>query len=132
MLDDNNIDLLPMPEAGDNYISAEVLLPLGGILRWGKVISCKRNADGNTVGQEHDQPILDTQTYDVELNNGTITELKANKIAKCMYAQCDPGGNQYVKLDCFVDFDKSMTAIPLADQNIIVKGHPSKRCNTYG
>ena len=128
--DDNDLDLLPTPEAGDNYISAEILLPLGGVLRRGKGISCKRNTDGNTVGRSHDRPILDTQTYDVEFNNGTIAELTANKIAKCMYAQCDPGGNQYVLLDCFVDFDKSSTAISLADQNIVVKGHPSKRCNT--
>ncbi len=59
---------------------------MGGILRWGKVISCKRDADGNTVGQAHDRPILDTRTYDVEFNDGTIAELMANKIAKCMYA----------------------------------------------
>ncbi len=49
-----------------------------------------------------------------------------------MYAQCDPEGNQYVLLDCFVDFDKSLTAIPLVDQNIVVKGRPSKHRNTYG
>jgi hypothetical protein len=48
-----------------------------------------------------------------------------------MYA-CDPGGNQYVLLDYFVDFDKSLTAISIADQNIVVKGHPSKHCNKYG
>ncbi len=35
-------------------------------------------------------------------------------------------------LDCFVDFDKSLTAISLADQNIVVKGRPSKHRNTYG
>ena len=29
----NNLDLLPTPEVGDNYISAEVLLPLGSVLR---------------------------------------------------------------------------------------------------
>jgi hypothetical protein len=116
-----------MLEVGDNKISAEVLLPLGNVLRQGKVISCKRDADGNTVGQAHDRPILDTWTYDVEFDDGTIAELTANKTAKCMYAQCDPGENQYVLLDCFVDFDKSSTAISLADQNIVVKGHPSKR-----
>jgi hypothetical protein len=121
-----------MPEARDNYISAEVLLPLGGALRQGKVISCKRNADGNTIGQAHDRTILDKRTYDVEFNDGTIAELTTNKIPKCMYAQCDPGGNQYVLLDCFVDFDKLSTAISLADQNIIVKGHPSKHPNAYG
>jgi hypothetical protein len=114
--DNNDLDLIPMPETGDNYISAEVLLPLSSVLRQGKVISCKRNADGNTVDQAHDRPILDTRTYDVEFDDGTITELMANKIAKCMYAQCDPGGNQYPLLDCFVDFDKSLTAISLADQ----------------
>jgi hypothetical protein len=121
-----------MPEAGDNYISAEVLVPLGGVLRRRKVISRKRNADGNTVSWAHERPILNTWTYDVEFNNGTITELTANKIAKCMYAQYDPGGNQYILLDCFVDFDKLLTAISLADQTIVVKGHPSKHCNTYG
>jgi hypothetical protein len=131
-LDDNDLDPLPTLEVGDNYISAEILLPLGGVPRREKVISCKRDADGNTVGRAHDRPILDTRTYDVEFNDGTITELMANKIAECMYAQCDPGGNQYVLLDCFVDFDKSLTAISLADQNIIVKGRPSKHCNTYG
>jgi hypothetical protein len=130
--DNDDLDPLPTPEAGDNYISAEILLPLGGVLRWGKVISCKRDADGNTVGRAHDRPILDTRTYDIEFDNGTISELTANKIAECMYAQCDPGGNQYVLLDCFVDFDKLSTAISLADQNIVVKGRPSKRCNTYG
>jgi hypothetical protein len=45
----------------------------------------------------------------------------ANKIAKCMNAQCDPEGNQYVLLDCFVDSEKSLTAIPLTDQMIVVK-----------
>jgi hypothetical protein len=31
----DDLDLLPMPEAGDNYMSAEILLPLGGVLRQG-------------------------------------------------------------------------------------------------
>jgi hypothetical protein len=85
--DGNDLDLLPMMEAGDNYISAEVLLPLDSVLRLGKVISCKRDADGNTVGRAHDRPILITWTYDVEFNNGTITELMANKISECMHTQ---------------------------------------------
>ncbi len=96
------------------------------------MISCKCDADGNTVGRAHERPILDIRTYDVEFNDETITELTDNKIAKCMYAQCNPGGNQYVLLDCFVDFEKLSTAISLADQNIVLKGHPSKHCNTYG
>ena len=127
--DNDDLDPLPMPEAGDNYISAEKLLPLGGILRRGKVISRKRDADGNTVGRAHDRPILDTRAYVVEFDDRTIAKLTANKIAECMYAQCDPGGNQYVLLDCFVDFDKLLTAISHADLNIVLKRHPSKHCN---
>jgi hypothetical protein len=76
--DKDNLDPLPMPEAGDNYILAEVLLPLGSFLRRGKVISRKRDADGNTVGRAHKRPILNTLTYDIEFNDGTITELIAN------------------------------------------------------
>jgi hypothetical protein len=54
----NNVilDPLPTPETGDNYISAEALLPLGGVLRLGKVISCNRDSDGNTVGGQMDGP----------------------------------------------------------------------------
>ncbi len=58
------------------------------------MISCKRNADGNTVGWAHDRPILDTGTYVVEFDDGMITEPTANKIAVCMYSQCNPEGNQ--------------------------------------
>ncbi len=127
----DTLDMLPTMEAGDNYISAEALLPLGGVLRQGKVISRKQDADSSTVGRADDRPILDTRTHDAEFNDGAIAKMTANKIAECMYAQCDRGRNQYVLLDCFVDFEKSSTAISLADQNIVVKGRPSKHCNTY-
>jgi hypothetical protein len=84
--DHNNLDPLPTLEAGDNYIYAEVLLPLGSILRQGKVISCKRNVDRNTVSQAHERPILNTWTYDVKFNNGTITELRLIKLpSACMH-----------------------------------------------
>ncbi len=113
MPDNDDLDLLPMLEPGDNYISAEVLLSLGGVLQWRKVTSCKRNTDGNTVGRAHDRPILDTRTYGIEFNDGTLTELMAYIIAKCMHAQCDPEGNQYVLLDCFVDFKNLRQLFPL-------------------
>jgi hypothetical protein len=45
----DNLDPLPTPEARDNYISAKVLLPLDSVLRRGKVISCKCNADGTQL-----------------------------------------------------------------------------------
>jgi hypothetical protein len=59
----NDLDPLPMPKVGDNYISVEVLLPLGSVLRQGNVISCKCDADSNTVGWAHDWPILKTHGH---------------------------------------------------------------------
>ena len=96
------------------------------------MISCKCDADSNTVSQTNDKTILDTQTYDAELDDGTIIELAVNKITKCMCAQCTPEGNRYVLLDCFVDYDKSLTSVSLADQMIVLEVRPFKHCNTYG
>ena len=56
--DNNDLYPLPTPEAGDNYISAEVLLPLGGVIQQGKVISCKCDADGNIwLGKQQAHPL---------------------------------------------------------------------------
>jgi hypothetical protein len=54
----NDLNLVSMPDAGHNYISAEVLLPLGGVLQQGKVISHKHNADRKTVGRANERPSL--------------------------------------------------------------------------
>ncbi len=45
---------LPTPEQGDNYIHASVMLPLGNSTAWGKVIACKRNANGNPIGRANE------------------------------------------------------------------------------
>jgi hypothetical protein len=124
--DEDDLEPLPTPEAGDNYLLTEITLPMGGVLSRGRVISQKRDADGNTVGRANGNPILDTCTYNVEFEDGTITELTANTIAD------DPTGNQYVLLDCFVDFEKLPTALSLTDQTIVVKGRASKHRNTFG
>jgi len=35
------------PEMGDNYLSAEIMLPRGGAMVKGRVAACKRDRDGN-------------------------------------------------------------------------------------
>jgi hypothetical protein len=37
------------PETGDNFLSAELMLPKGGVLVRGRVTAHKRNRDGNPV-----------------------------------------------------------------------------------
>jgi hypothetical protein len=83
-----------MPEIGDNYLSAKLMLPKGDVLVKGRVTARKCDQDGNPVGRDNDNPILDNRSYIVNFNDGDQTELTANMIAESLYSQCDPDGNQ--------------------------------------
>ena len=74
---------------------------------------------GNPVGRDNPKPILDSRQYVVEFGEGTEAKLTANSISipPSMYAQCDPGSNQYLMLDSVVYFRRSTTALFYADQN---------------
>jgi hypothetical protein len=69
----------------------------------GRIISCKRDKDGNPLGLANASHILDTREYTFIFNNGDETILNANLIAVAMYAQCNPDGNLYVLLDSIID-----------------------------
>jgi hypothetical protein len=111
-------DLEVTPEMGDNYLNAEISVPRGGALVKGRVISWKRDKDGNPVGLAN-APILDTHEYTFAFNDGDETALNANLIAQAMYVQCDPDGNQYVLLDSIIDHRQLDTAIRPSDQKIV-------------
>ncbi len=49
-----------MPGIGDNYLSAELMLPKGSVMVKGRVTARKRGWDGNPVERANDNPILDT------------------------------------------------------------------------
>ena len=106
------------PKTGDNYINAEISLAKGGTLARGRVIRQKRDANGNPTGRANANPILDTRTYDIEFDDGDVTEFTANMIAQAMYVQCDINGNQYFLLDQLVDHQKNDTAITLTKQTV--------------
>lgn len=56
------------PEAYNGYMMAEVLLPnLGNVFNKAKVTGRKRDTDGNPIGKQHSNPILDTREYVIEL-----------------------------------------------------------------
>ena len=71
----------------------------------------ERDSEENPVEQSHPNPTLYTRSYIVVFNNNDQTELTANLIAKSMYAQCDPDGNQYLLLADIVDHRSFPTAI---------------------
>jgi len=107
------------PEMGDNYLSAEIMLPCGGTMVKGRVATHKHDRDGNPIGLANANPILDTQSYIVHFDNGDQTELTANMIAESLYSQCDPDRHEYVLLDEIVDHRCTDSAIKLADQKVV-------------
>ena len=126
-------ELEPTPDLPtDTYLNASIVLPRGDKLVRGKVVSRKRDVDGNPIGREHQNPILDSRQYEVEFPDGEVTELTANVIAERIYAQCDKDGNDLLLLDYFVDYRKSERAMSLQDQQITVNGRSCLKRSTAG
>ncbi len=88
------------PEIGDNYLSAKLMLPKGGVMVKGRVTARKRDRDGKPVGHANDNPILDTRSYIVNFDDGDQTELTANMIAESLYSRCDPVTPTATNMSC--------------------------------
>jgi len=99
----------------DQYVGAQVLLPIGDSVMTAKVRGRKRQADGTLRGKSNANPILDTRTYEVEFSDGQKIEVAANIIAQNMYAQCDSEGNQYLLLAGITDHKRGDSAVARAD-----------------
>jgi hypothetical protein len=69
------------PEAYDEYLTAELLLPNMGTVTEAKVVGRKRDKDGNPIGKRNTNPILDTREYEVEFQDGATDTFTANIIA---------------------------------------------------
>ena len=106
----------PTPEAGDYYLNASVMLPHGGTLARGRVVRRKRDREGNPIGRANANPILDTRSYEVEFEDGDVSELTANTIAESMYAMCDEDGHQILIFDEICDYRRSTTALQRDEQ----------------
>jgi hypothetical protein len=120
------------PEDLDNYVGAEVTLPIGGTMRMGKVKRRARNDDGEVHGTKNRNPILDTRTYDIEFPDGAYGEYTANTIAENMFSQCDAEGRQSILMDNIVDHKADNSAVKRADAFVVVNGRKSLRKSTKG
>ncbi|KAI2491971.1 Reverse transcriptase (RNA-dependent DNA polymerase) [Fragilaria crotonensis] len=124
--DDDNGETSPALDADDEvdvdtydqYVGAEVTLPIGDKMLSAKVQGRKRSADGKLTGKANVNPILDTRTYDVVFPDGQTAELAANVIAQSMYAMCDTEGNQFILLEGIVDHRKDESALERADMYV--------------
>jgi Reverse transcriptase (RNA-dependent DNA polymerase) len=103
------------PEAYDEYLTAEVLLPNMGTVTKAKVIGRKRNSDGYPVGQRNANPMLDTRQYEVEFPDGATDVFTANMIAENLYSQIDSEGNSYSIMSEIIDHKSDGSAITKDD-----------------
>ena len=79
------------PEAMDNYIGAQIMIYHGDTVAPGSVRRRKRDVEVYTIGRANSNPILDTQTSEVEFKDGSLSmsTYYANVISESMYAHCD-------------------------------------------
>ena len=74
----------------DSYLGAEILLPnQDGENKMAKVIKRVKRKDGDPAGTRHNNPMLNTSEYTVEMYDGSSQELTDNIIAESMFTQVD-------------------------------------------
>jgi transposase InsO family protein len=120
------------PEGYNGYITAQVLLPKGEEFRVGTVIKRKVDDNGQPLGISHDNPILDTRTYDVQFADGDVLEYAANVIAENLYSTVDHDGNRHVTMDSIVDHKSTNQALSKADAFVEIQGKRVRRMTTKG
>ena len=114
------------PEAYDEYLTAEVLLPNMGEMTKAKVVGRKRDADGNPIGRRNTNPLLDTRQYEVEFADGATDVFTANLIAENIYSQVDDEGNSYSIMSEIVDHKSDGSAVHKDDGMEITKDGTSR------
>ena len=79
-------------------------LPRGDELKHGKVIGqSKDSPSGQVIGDYHDNPLLNTISYDIKFLDGTVREYRANVIAQNIYQQVNSNGHHHYVLDAVLN-----------------------------
>ena len=113
------------PEELDEYLTAEVLLPLGGEQVRATVKKRVKDDLDRPVGLRHANPILDTRQYEVEFPDGSTDAFTANMIAENLFAQTDMEGRSFSIVKDIVGHRKDEHAVNKTDEDYIngIKRH---------
>jgi len=79
----------------------------------------KHDHEGNTIGRANDNPILDSREYNVQFDDGGVSELTANMIAESMYTMCDENGDLILLFDSIIDHKKHDNAMTRTGQKFV-------------
>ena len=111
----NDIDIILFIPMKAKYVLAEVMLLKGDALECAHIVNHKQDNQGNPIGEQNSNPILDTHVYDVQFADGHVEEFSANIIAESLYSQVDCESNQFLILQEIGDHKKDGTAISCDD-----------------
>ncbi len=110
------------PEAYDEYLRAQVILPVGGELKRGEVIRRKRDHEGCPLGVRNTNPLLDTREYDVTFPDGSSESYMANTIAEGIYSQVDQEGRMFTLLSEIIDHEEDKAQTQVATGRYTTRG----------
>ena len=103
-------------EKFDALIGAEVRMPHIGGNEHGMMATVKRrkrDSDGRPIGIANKLPFYDSRLYDLEFEDGTVMEYRANVILENLMSQVDEEGRQYRLIDEIIDHRRDADAIPI-------------------
>jgi hypothetical protein len=128
LIDQDDVD----QNAIDQYLHAEVKLPIAGEMKNGRVIKRKRDVNGDLVGKSSSNPYMDTRRYIVSFEDDMESEYAANVIAENMLSRCDHERNQHALLRHIIDHKSDSTAVPREEGFAWNRGRKSPRRTTKG
>jgi hypothetical protein len=96
------------PESYDEYLLAQVVLPVGGELCRGQVTHRMRDSNGNPIGMRNSNPMMDTREYEVTFPNGSVNSYFANTIAENIYSQVNQEGRNFSLLSEIIDHEEDL------------------------
>ena len=71
--------------------------------------------DGEPIRQLHNNPLFDTQEYEVKFTDRSCKKYQANIIVENMFAQVDSEGNQYLLLKEITNHKHDNSTIPISE-----------------
>lgn len=104
----------------DQYLNATIRMEdtEDGKVNLATVVGRNRDpVSGAPLGQAHENPLLDTREYMIELTDGTTDIFLANQIAENLWAQCDAEGREFMVVHSIVGHRFGPDAIRKDDAN---------------
>jgi hypothetical protein len=96
-------------EEFDEYLSAQVILPVGEEMRRGQVTRRMRDHNGRPIGRRNPNPLMDTREYEVVFPDGSLGSYMANIIAENIYSQVNEEGNNFALLSEIIDHEQDIS-----------------------